>query len=102
MLYSGRTTYPDDESDRIDVCDGTSENQAGPELRLPRDYPGDSLQAAGIGSEALEADQGINLLTLVVSNVKFKDGEQVRDQSDRSAAWAHTPNLTITHLGRTK
>ena len=34
----------------------------------------------------LEADQGINLLTLVASNVKFKDGEQVRNQSDRSAA----------------
>ena len=30
--------------------------------------------------------KGFNLLTLVVNNVKFKDGEQVRDQSDRSAA----------------
>jgi hypothetical protein len=30
--------------------------------------------------------KGFNLLTLVVSNVKFKDGEQVQDQSDRSAA----------------
>ena len=30
--------------------------------------------------------KGFNLLPLVVNNVKFKDGEQVRDQSDRSAA----------------
>jgi transposase-like protein len=30
--------------------------------------------------------KGFNLLTLVVNNVKFKDGEQVKDQSDRSAA----------------
>ena len=30
--------------------------------------------------------KGSNLLTLVVNNVKFKDGEPVRDQSDRSAA----------------
>ena len=30
--------------------------------------------------------KGFNLLTLVVNNVKLKDGEQVRDQSDRSAA----------------
>ena len=28
--------------------------------------------------------KGFNLLTLVVNNVKFKDGEPVRDQSDRS------------------
>ena len=34
----------------------------------------------------LEADQGFNLLALVVNNVKFKDGEQVRDHQ-----------LTITH-----
>lgn len=27
-----------------------------------------------------------NLLTLVVNNVTFKDGKQVQDQSDRSAA----------------
>lgn len=30
--------------------------------------------------------KGFNLLTLVVNNVKFKDGEQVQDQSDRNAA----------------
>jgi transposase-like protein len=30
--------------------------------------------------------KGFNLLTLVVNNVKFKDGEQVQDQSDRSVA----------------
>ncbi|MBN1009226.1 transposase, partial [Amphritea pacifica] len=30
--------------------------------------------------------KGFNLLTLVVNNVEFKDGEQVRDQSDRNAA----------------
>jgi transposase-like protein len=30
--------------------------------------------------------KGFNLLTLVVNNVEFKDGEQVTDQSDRSAA----------------
>ena len=30
--------------------------------------------------------KGFNLLPLEVNNVKFKDGEQVRDQSDRSAA----------------
>jgi len=30
--------------------------------------------------------KGFNLLTLVVNNVEFKDGEQVKDQSDRSAA----------------
>jgi len=30
--------------------------------------------------------KGFNLLTLVVNNVEFKDGEQVRDQSDRHAA----------------
>ncbi len=30
--------------------------------------------------------KGFNLLTLVVNNVKFKDGEQVTDQSDRNAA----------------
>ena len=30
--------------------------------------------------------KGLNLLTLVVNNVKFKDGEQVQDQSDRSVA----------------
>ena len=30
--------------------------------------------------------KGFNLLPLVVNNVKFKDGEPVRDQSDRSAA----------------
>lgn len=30
--------------------------------------------------------KGFNLLTLVVNNVKFKDGEQVSDQSDRNAA----------------
>ena len=61
LRFPGRAldTYPDDEPDRIDVCDGTSENQAGPELWLPRDHPGDGLQAAGIGSKALEADQGI-------------------------------------------
>lgn len=30
--------------------------------------------------------KGFNLLTLVVNNIKFKDGEQVQDQSDRNAA----------------
>ena len=30
--------------------------------------------------------RGFNLLTLVVNNVPFKDGEQVQDQSDRNAA----------------
>lgn len=30
--------------------------------------------------------KGFNLLTLVVNNVEFKDGEQVTDQSDRNAA----------------
>jgi transposase-like protein len=30
--------------------------------------------------------KGFNLLTLVVNNAKFKDGEQVQDQSDRNAA----------------
>ena len=30
--------------------------------------------------------KGFNLLTLVVNNVKFKDGEEVQDQSDRNAA----------------
>jgi hypothetical protein len=30
--------------------------------------------------------KGFNLLTLVVNNVKFKDGVQVQDQSDRNAA----------------
>jgi hypothetical protein len=30
--------------------------------------------------------KGFNLLTLVVNNVKFKNGEQVQDQSDRNAA----------------
>ena len=30
--------------------------------------------------------KGFNLLALVVNNVKIKDGEQVRDQSDRIAA----------------
>lgn len=30
--------------------------------------------------------KGFNLLTLVVNNVEFKDGEQVQDQSDRNAA----------------
>ena len=30
--------------------------------------------------------KGFNLLTLVVNNVKFKDGEQVQDQSDRNVA----------------
>jgi len=30
--------------------------------------------------------RGFNLLTLVVNDVKFKDGEQVEDQSDRNAA----------------
>lgn len=30
--------------------------------------------------------KGFNLLTLLVNNVKFKDGEQVQDQSDRNAA----------------
>ena len=30
--------------------------------------------------------KGFNLLTLVVNNVTFKDGEQVQDQSDRNAA----------------
>lgn len=30
--------------------------------------------------------KGFNLLTLVVNNVKFKDGKQVQDQSDRNAA----------------
>jgi hypothetical protein len=30
--------------------------------------------------------KGFNLLTLVVNNVEFKDGEQVTDQSDRSVA----------------
>lgn len=30
--------------------------------------------------------RGFNLLTLVVNNVSFKDGEQVQDQSDRNAA----------------
>ena len=29
---------------------------------------------------------GFNLLTLVVNNVQFKDGEQVMEQSDRNAA----------------
>ena len=30
--------------------------------------------------------RGFNMLTLVVNNVKFKDGEQVEDQSDRNVA----------------
>jgi hypothetical protein len=30
--------------------------------------------------------KGFNLLTLVVNNVKSKDGEQVQNQSDRNAA----------------
>ena len=30
--------------------------------------------------------RGFNLLTLVVNNVPFKNGEQVEDQSDRNAA----------------
>jgi hypothetical protein len=30
--------------------------------------------------------KGFNLLTLVVNNVKFKDGEQVQDQSDGNVA----------------
>ena len=30
--------------------------------------------------------KGFNLLTLVVNNIEFKDGEQVTDQSDRNAA----------------
>jgi transposase-like protein len=30
--------------------------------------------------------KGFDLLALVVNNVKFKDGEQVQDQSDRNAA----------------
>ena len=30
--------------------------------------------------------KGFNLVALVVNNVKFKDGEQVQDQSDRNAA----------------
>ncbi|CAM5201309.1 IS256 family transposase [Oligella ureolytica] len=30
--------------------------------------------------------KGFNLLTLVVNNVKFQDGEQVMEQSDRKAA----------------
>ena len=30
--------------------------------------------------------RGFNLLTLVVNNVQFKDGEQVMEQSDRNAA----------------
>lgn len=30
--------------------------------------------------------KGFNLLTLVVNNITFKDGEQLEDQSDRSAA----------------
>lgn len=30
--------------------------------------------------------KGFNLLTLLINNVKFKDGEQVQDQSDRNAA----------------
>ena len=30
--------------------------------------------------------KGFNLLALVANNVKFKDGEQVQDQSNRNAA----------------
>ncbi|MFT6916509.1 MAG: putative transposase [Motiliproteus sp.] len=30
--------------------------------------------------------KGFKLLTLVVNNIEFKDGEQVTDQSDRSVA----------------
>lgn len=30
--------------------------------------------------------KGFDLLALVVNNVKFKDGEQVQDQSGRNAA----------------
>lgn len=31
--------------------------------------------------------KGFNLLALVVNNLKFQDGEQVMEQSDRKTAW---------------
>jgi transposase-like protein len=62
-------------------------------VRFESKYPGAMERLRKDRDELLESAQknwkrikGFNLLTLVVNNVKFKDGERVQDQSDRNAA----------------
>jgi len=62
-------------------------------VRFGSKYPGAMERLRKGREELLESAQknwkrikGFNLLTLVVNNVKFKNGEQVQDQSDGNVA----------------
>jgi hypothetical protein len=56
------------------------------ELRLTGDVTGDGLHVLESVQKNWKRVKGFHLLAFVVNNVKFKDGEQVQDQSDRNAA----------------
>jgi hypothetical protein len=77
--------HPHHQPDRVDLLYGALAHQALAQLRLARDDARDGLQAAAERAEALEAHQGIQETRPGVNNVQFRNGEQIFDQSDRTA-----------------
>lgn len=85
-LYDYLAEHPLHQPDRADLRHGPSAEQAQSELRFPGDAPGDGFHSAPERRKTLEAYQGVQKLELVVNNVRFQDGEQVIDRSDRTTA----------------